>query len=169
MCILGLPVWCVCAMVRGLRVCSQPVWGPQAESQAPTITSTFALHTGACSLSLSLYCFLSCPRSTVFCWWSLGVTCCVLKYLLTKKERWELPSPSATLFLGNSFSHGVWICSADFFLCCACSVLNPVCVHVWFSSAFHKLGWHCSCLVLLSPVVSYFVILCYCFYDSFVV
>lgn len=121
----------------------------------PRVRRQLSLLPLSCTLvpAFSLSYLLSCSRNTVFCWWSLGVTCCVLKDLLTKKERWELPSPQQLFFWVIHFPmvSGFALQTSS---CAVPVLLSPVRVHVWFSSAFHKLGWRHSRLVLLSPIVS---------------
>lgn len=110
----------------------------------PAVTSTLCpTHL----VPVFFFCFLSCPTNAIFCGRYLGVTCHNLKdLLLTKKEQCKLPSLSVAIFLGNSFSHGIWICWADFLLCLAC--LSQSC------------AWHRSCSVSRATPA------CFCFLPS---
>lgn len=112
---------CVCPLTRDLElVPSLCEVTSKLESQDGSSCNFYPLPytLGSCFF---FFCFLSCPSNAVFCGIYLCVTCHILKdLLLIKKEQCKLPSLSAAIFLGNSFSHGIWICCADFPLCLAC-------------------------------------------------
>lgn len=113
-------MYCVCPVTRGLElVPSLCEVTSKLESQDGSSCHFYPL---PYTRSICFFLLLSVmPQQCYLLGRYLGVTCHILKdLLLTKKEQCKLPSLSAVIFLGNSFSHGIWICWADFPLCLAC-------------------------------------------------